>query len=285
MIYNHKIGLHVRLKDSIVEVLNNAKDYHIRYVQFFLSPTNRDSKYIKFSTEEQEAFIKLKRENFSEIFIHSSYWINPASGKKATQDISRKLLKQEIELAQRLDIPYIVLHCGSATWHKPDLSAEENKLLGIKTLCTTLNAVLKDTKNIQILLENTAHGNLSLGSDFQDFTLIKQFLDFPEKVAFCVDFSHAFSFGYDLANKEEFINLLKKTIGLSAIKLIHFNDSLEPMGSKKDRHALPGKGLIGTPVLQELIKDSALSSIPKIIEVPLAEPAVMNPLLSDISNW
>ncbi|MBY0353884.1 deoxyribonuclease IV [Candidatus Babeliales bacterium] len=285
MIYNNKLGLHIRLKDSINQILDDALLYNVAYAQFFLTQTHRDSKYIKFSKEEQELFIQRKRELFSGIFVHSSYWINPASGKKSTQEVSRKLLKQEINLAERLEIPYIVLHSGSATWHQPELSPEENKLLGIKTLCSTLNAVLKDTTNVQILLENTAHGNLCLGSDFQDFVLIKEFLDYPEKVAFCLDFSHAFSFGYNLEKEAEFTDILEKTIGLTNLKLIHFNDSLEPMGSQKDRHAIPGEGLIGAPVLQSLIKNPAFSDIPKIIEVPLPEPEIMNITLRNISAW
>lgn len=284
MSFNQQIGLHLRLKDTLLNVAQEALEYKIKAFQLFLI-AQKTEKYITLDHHDLEAFLHLKREHFSEVYIHSSYWINPASSSKEIFAISKHLLKKEIKLAKKLEIRYLVLHAGSAKGHRCTEQDPIGKERGIQALASMLNSVLKKEENVQILLENCAHGKSSIGNDFNDFALLKKELDHPEKIGFCVDFAHAFSFGYDLHPADAFVDTLDKELGLDNIKLIHFNDLIDPQGSMHDRHAFPGHGQIGKDTLATLLNHPLLSNIPKIIESPDSDQASIASSLHEVSTW
>jgi deoxyribonuclease-4 len=200
-----------------------------------------------------------------------------ATGLSVSSKISRALLKKEIALANKLEINYIVTHAGSAKGHE--------KEEGIKALAKILNGVLKSESAVKILIENTAHGNRAICSDLCDFIELKKLIKSPEKIGFCLDTAHAFSYGYDIAKTDDFVTLLDQTMGIENIKLIHLNDSAEPHGSKLDKHEVPGKGLIGKKTLQKLINHDKLKDIPIIIEPPQVEIKEIEKIINQIKKW
>ena len=260
------LGLHLKLNPDLHSIIQEAQNYNINTFQFFLTK-EQSGKYLKLDNRDLKLFLK-KRKEFNNLYIHSSYWINLASGKKIGYQTSQKLLKKEIEFAKKLNINSIILHPGSASKFKSTPQDPKCKIKGIDNLTAALNKILKNESQVKILLENTAHGNRTVGSDLNDFKLIRERLDFPEKVKFCIDFAHAFAYGYDIKDTSSFITLLDDTMGLENISLIHLNDSVEKRGSKKDKHEMPGKGLIGEKALKNLIKSPKLTNIPIILELP-----------------
>ncbi len=281
--YNHQLGLHLPLREGLEELVSDALGYNIAFFQFFLSQSQRKSKNIRPTQDSLTTFTK-QIQSFSQSYIHSSYWINAATGSDLRFNAAKSILQKEIILAKKLMIPFLVLHPGSATWHKPTEADPFCRQGGIERLVMMLNLLLKKEHDITILLENTANGGRTVGSDFYDFVEIKKRLDFPERVGFCVDFAHAFSYGYDLSDNA-FMHMLQETMGLDHIKLIHFNDSFEECGSKRDRHALPGAGLIGKKTLQKLLNHEVFRTIPKIIEVTNVSSKLIQQNLLDVSSW
>jgi len=281
----HKIGFHLRLKNGLTQLIREAIEYEINHFQFFpIWP--HTGKYIKLNGPDFQEFMTLRRKHFGEqIFLHSSYWINPSSGKKTTAQVSKGLLKKESKIAKALEIKYIVLHAGTATGFKETPEDPFCKAEGIEALARQLNCLLKNESDVQILLENTAHGNKSIGGCFSDFALLKDKLDHPEKIGFCLDTAHAFAFGHNLIETDAFIETLNKNLGLENIKLIHLNDSEEPFASKRDKHRLPGQGLIGSEALKNLIYHSKFESIPKIIEPTETNKQVTQKSITEILNW
>lgn len=281
----NRIGIHLRIKQGLLQLAQEAINLNLQHFQFFLAPTTK-SNHINIEPE-REAFLKIKHEHFSMLYLHSSYWINPASGNVTGYEVSKGLLKKELRLAQKLEIPYLVLHGGVAKDHPISPDDPYAKKAGIYALAKMLNHLLKQDPNVQFLLENCAHGNRTVGNDFADFAALKQELIHPEKIGFCVDFAHAFAYGYQLADTTNFVTMLQQTIGLDAIKLIHFNDSAEPCGSKKDQHTLPGQGLIGKETLKALVEHPELNSIPLIIEPPHTQSSKISlkSLFEDLSTW
>ena len=59
-----------------------------------------------------------------------------------------------------------------------------------------------------------------------------------------------------------------KLIGLDRIKVVHFNDSLSPLGSNVDRHEHLGKGEIGLDALKRVINHPRLKNAAFIMETP-----------------
>ena len=62
----------------------------------------------------------------------------------------------------------------------------------------------------------------------------------------CLDTCHIWDAGYDIADHlDDVISEFDRIIGLDRLKAIHLNDSLNPLGAHKDRHARLGEGHIG----------------------------------------
>lgn len=248
-----RIGIHIRLNNSIMDAIKKAESLDLKIFQnFFL---NDDGKYIVLSDTETKDFLKA-RKNFDAIIAHCSYWINLCNPK----EYNVKLLNKEIEMAKRLEYTQIVLHPGSAK----ELG---DKMAGIDLLAKRLDKVLRQNKNIKIVLENTSHANFTVGSSLEDFKILQDKLD--NQLNYCLDTAHAYAHGYDIKNDPiKFIEDVRKYMGIQNVVLIHLNDSMESLGSNKDRHGIPGEGKIGLTALQNFIKIDGLATLPVILELP-----------------
>lgn len=280
------IGLHIRLRDTVVDALQDALVCNVKHFQFFLAQavSRRRMQYVTVSRQDAATFNTLREEYGMTSYMHSSYWINSATGRSAGRVMSERFLKHEFHVARYLGIQYLVLHPGTAIDY-PTANDRVARTRGIEALATTLNALFKVEPEVTVLLENTAHGGRAIGSDLKDFPAILEKIEYPERIGLCLDFAHAFVYGYDLSNVHAFISLVDATMGCKHIKLIHLNDAYDPCGSMQDRHALPGEGLIGKPILQELIHHAAFRHIPKLIEPPLLTPEQLKKIILDISSW
>lgn len=261
-----------------------AQELGIPIFQFFLMPQKKN-KYLRLTADDRDQFVELRRKQFEQIYVHSSYWINLTSGNNESAEIAENLLKREIKLAQKLELNYLVIHPGSAKGHLKAPNDPEGQIAGLASMARILNRVIKASPDVTLLFENTPHGGRCVGSNLHDFSLLKTMLDQPDKIGFCLDIAHAFAYGYEVSKTKEFLKLLDQTMGLDQIKLIHLHDSAESFGSKKDRHALPGQGEIGASALKSLVTASPLKSVPLILELPPLTQAKIAPILEDVRDW
>ena len=75
--------------------------------------------------------------------------------------------------------------------------------------------------------------------------------------------------GYDIVNDlDGVLTEFDQVIGLERLKAVHLNDSMNGLGSHKDRHAKIGEGQIGLEALVRVIRHPALKEIPFILETP-----------------
>ena len=276
-----KIGCHLKLAPNLSSLINQAIEYDINAFQFFLL-TSQKGKYLKIQQDDFEFFIKQRRKFVSNIYIHCSYWINLASGKKKSFYTSLQILQKELRMAKLLEANYLVLHPGSANRYTTTSNAKQQ---GIDSLAKALNMVFKKEHDITLLLENTAHGNNTIGSELNDFYILRQKLDHPEKILFCLDFAHAFSYGYNIEQTQSFIDLLEKTMGIANIKLLHLSDSSEQKGKKIDKHKLPGEGLIGKTALNNLIQHPQLCQKQIILEPPCIQKEKISQTLMEFETF
>jgi deoxyribonuclease-4 len=230
---------------------------------------------LKMTPVEIQEFVRIRREHFGNLYVHGSYWINLAG----IAHNGYESFKKEVSLAKKLEFTHMVLHPGSANGAKELIE-------GIDALARILNVMAKKEEKITFVLENTAHGNMSVGSDIQNFYTLLTKLDKPECVSFCIDTAHAYAYGYDIVNDlEGFIEFLDKTIGINAIQLIHLNDTNEKMGSRIDRHTMIGKGGIGLSALKRFVLHPKLIDIQLIVEPPILEDDEERLLLEMIKSW
>ncbi len=270
------IGIHIRFIESLQDLIERARALEVPFFQSFLV-VKTTGMIVRPTMEERNQFLAARRQHFQQLYVHGSYWINLASLLHA----HHRALSRELAVAKKLEFNHIVLHPGSAKGGK-------SKADGIDALARTLNDVLKYEHDIKIILENTAHGALSVGGDIQDFVRLMGKLDHPEKIRFCIDTAHAYSYGYDIVDdlrREAFIQLLDSTIGSGNIALLHVNDTREKLGSKMDRHEAIGKGRIGETALKAFCMHPKLASIPLLLELPVLSLEQEVEMLAMVRGW
>ncbi len=269
------IGLHLRLTHSITNLAQKAAALKLPTFQcFFLHQDTH--RFIKPSQDEINAFAQV-RSQFKQLFVHSAYWTNLASIKS----ISLRVIRNELKLAKAFGFTHLILHPGSA-------KGAQDRTEGIDALVRRLNTLLKHEDDITLVLENTAHGKLAVGSDLDDFKLILQKLDHPEKISFCIDTVHAHAFGYnilDVHGQRQFFDKINETIGFERIALIHLNNTLAKAGSCIDRHTLLTEGVIDMRALQQFVLNEHIAHVPVIMELPAALPEVEKDHVDLVRAW
>lgn len=269
------IGLHLRLTTTLSALLEKAQEMNNPVVQCFFIPQG-SSTYAEFSPEEVALCLE-RRAFFKELYVHASYWVNLAG----RYNNGWRPFHKELELAKQLAFTHIVIHPGSAT-------GCATKDEGIECLARALNKILSQEHEVKIVLENTSHANKTVGGDIEDFAKLLGFLNHPEKVAFCLDSAHAYSYGYSLSTPEDahnFIDLFDTLIGAQRVVALHLNDAAERCGSRIDKHAAPGQGEIGKETLQAFMNHPKLLHTSIILEMPILPEPEEIALLEEIRQW
>jgi len=155
----------MRLEETLLATAQRAHRLGLRFFQCFFV-TQSTGRVIKPTDEDVDAFIRFRQEHFDELILHGSYWINLAGVHQHTH----RAFLREATLAKRLAFTHMVLHCGSA---KGALERRD----GIDALARSLNELLVDENGLIILLENTAHAGLCIGSDIRDFGALRPKLE------------------------------------------------------------------------------------------------------------
>ncbi|TPE56920.1 deoxyribonuclease IV [[Mycoplasma] falconis] len=193
-----------------------------------------------------------------DIIVHAPYIVNPANPDKQAFAIS--FLSAEINRMNTINAKYLVLHPGS--------SMEYSRKQALDTLVDSLNQIINNTKDVIICLETMAGKGSQVCSSFEDIIYVINNVEKPDRVKICLDTCHIWDAGYNLKNYAEFKEYLIKNDYLKHIKVVHLNDSLNPLNSKKDRHANIDKGFIGLETLKTILYDKDFEGIPFILETP-----------------
>ena len=252
------IGSHVSFnkEDQLIGSVKEALSYNATTFMFYTGAPQNTMRYPLDNNKTIEA-IKLMKNNgidINDVIIHAPYIINLANPNN--KDFAISFLKQEIKRAKELGINKIVLHPGSHV----GLGIEA----GIKNIAECLGYALDD--EIMICLETMAGKGSEIGSKLEE---IKKIMDLVSKPLYvCLDTCHLNDAGYNMHEFDEFLNVFDSIIGLSKIKCVHVNDSLNEINTHKDRHANIGYGKIGFESLIKIIYHEKLKSIPKILETP-----------------
>lgn len=270
------IGLHLRLETTFTQLIEKAVRLELPLFQCFLL-LQETGKLLPLSDEDVNSYLAIRRQHFKDLYVHGSFRINLAG----INDADHFALRRELAMAQRLEFTHMVLHAGSAT-------GLPSKQEGVHVMAKLLNSLVRYESGIKIVLENAAHGNMVVGSDLQDFKLLRSLLDQPEKILFCIDTAHAHSYGYplhDAASRDAFIEIVDQTVGIATVVLLHVNDTHEAMGSKKDRHAIVGQGTIGDEALKAWMLSPRLAHIPVIMEMPELSEEEEKMILARVRSW
>ena len=258
------IGSHVSFSknEQLIKSVKEALSYNANTFMFYTgAPQNTSRSELSYDLiEEANRLMEENGIDKSKIIVHAPYIINLANdSKKESYDFSINFLKQEIDRCVKLGVKNIVLHPGS------HVGLGEKK--GLDNIVFALKNILSEDKGVRILLETMAGKGSELGKTTDE---LKYIIDNVNKsnLGVCLDTCHLNDSGIDINKFNEYLEEFDKKIGIYKIGCIHINDSLNIIGSHKDRHANIGFGTIGFNPLINIIYDKRFEEIPKILETP-----------------
>ncbi len=198
-----------------------------------------------------------------EIVVHAPYIINLANTvKPETYELAVEFLEKEIVRTAAMRSRILVLHPGSHVNAGVEAGTEQI----IKGLNTVLD---QNGDDVLIALETMAGKGSEVGRSFEELKAIYEGVKKKDRLRVCFDTCHVNDAGYDLVNAyDDVFAEFDRVIGLEQIAVFHVNDSVNPLGAHKDRHANIGKGTIGYDILHRVVHDERFLDIPKILETP-----------------
>lgn len=260
-----KIGSHVGMagKEMFLASVKEAESYGANVLMLYTgAPQNTRRKEIK-DLNIEAGWAYAKQAGIREIVVHAPYIINLANTvKPETFELAVQFLEKEIRRTAAMRSHILVLHLGSAL----DAGAEA----GIAQTVRGLNMVLDENEDeVFIALETMAGKGSEIGRTFEEIKAIYDGVNKKERLRVCFDTCHVNDAGYDLVHDYDGVfKHFDQVIGLDQIAVFHINDSLNPLGAHKDRHANIGQGTIGFETLHRLVHDPRFMEIPKILETP-----------------
>lgn len=260
-----KLGCHVGMagKDMFLASAREAASYGANVFMLYTGePQNTRRKEI-FELNIDAGWEYAHEHGINEIVVHAPYIINLANTvKPETYELAVEFLEKEIVRTAAMKSRILVLHPGS------HVNAGEQA--GIAQIVKGLNTVLNQNDDeVFIALETMAGKGSEIGRSFEELKAIYDGVDRKERLCVCFDTCHVNDAGYDIVNHyDEVFAEFDRVIGLEQIAVFHVNDSLNPLGAHKDRHANIGKGTIGYDTLHRLVHDENFANVPKILETP-----------------
>lgn len=221
----------------------------------------------------------LKQYGFTknEVVVHAPYIINLANPDEEKREFAVKVLTEEVKRSFHLGAKHIVLHPGSAV--------NKDRIQSIKWISNGINQVIENTKLLDVIIsiETMAGKGNEVGITFEEIKQMIDGVENKERIGVCIDTCHIYDGGYDIKNDyENVIKHFHNIIGLDYLKVIHLNDSIHGLFSKKDRHANIGYGKIGFETLLKFTEDERFSNIPIILETPYINDK--SPYMYEIQN-
>jgi deoxyribonuclease-4 len=259
------IGAHMSISGGVFNAILAGEELGCTTIQMFTKNNNQWRAKELTSAEVDKFFEHQKRTGISPIVGHNGYLINLASPKDDIFALSKESMLVELQRAEKLGLPYLVMHPGS------HLGTGEKE--GIKKIAGTINWLHQKTLGyeVKICLETTAGQGSNLGYKFEQLAQIIELVKENQRMGVCYDTCHTFAAGYDIRTKKAYqdtFNEFDKVIGLSRLNVIHLNDAVKDLGSRVDRHTHIGEGRIGLEGFRLLMNDKRWEKIPKILETP-----------------
>lgn len=264
-----KLGCHVGMagKEMFLASAKEAASYGANVFMLYTgAPQNTRRKDI-LELNIEAGWEYARQHGIEEIVVHAPYIINLANTvKPETYELAVEFLEKEIIRTAAMRSRIMVLHPGSHV----NAGVEAGIAQVIKGLNTVLN---QNDDDVYIALETMAGKGSEVGRTFEELKAIYDGVDKKDRLRVCFDTCHVNDAGYDIVNHyDEVFEEFDKVIGLDQIAVFHINDSMNPLGAHKDRHANIDKGSIGYETLHRLVHDERFIDVPKILETPwLAE--------------
>lgn len=228
----------------------------------FFTRNPRGGRAKDINLQDVQEFLQLAQENhFGKIVAHAPYTMNCAGAKENLRDFARETMADDLKRLELTPGNYYNFHPGNHVGQGAET--------GIARIAEILNEVLTEEQSTTVLLETMSGKGSEIGRNFDELRQIIDRVERKDKLGVCLDTCHVWDGGYDIVNNLDGVfTEFDSVIGLDRLKAIHLNDSMNGLGSHKDRHAKIGEGEIGLEALVRVIRHPATKGIPFILETP-----------------
>lgn len=257
------LGCHLSSSGGYTAMAKQAAAINANTFQFFTrNPRGGAAKDI--DEEDVKEFHRLSEEyGIKTILAHAPYTMNPAASDERIRGFTLEIIANDLERMEYTPGNLYNFHPGS--------HVKQGMEKGIELIADVINQTLKPTHSTTLLIETMTGKGTEVGGRFEEIREIIDRVDpdIRDKVGVCFDTCHVNDAGYDLVNNlDGVLTEFDKTVGLYRIKALHLNDSMNPLGSKKDRHQKIGEGFLGLEAITRIINHEALKDLPFNLETP-----------------
>ena len=255
------IGCHLSSSKGFLAMGRQAWKLGADTFQFF-TRNPRGSKAKELDSADAAALMALLAErNFAPVIAHAPYTLNLCSAEKKNRTFAREIMADDLRRMEYLPGQLYNFHPGSHVGQGTET--------GIAYIADALNAILTPEQSTTVLLETMSGKGSEVGGRFEELREILDRVELSDRMGVCLDTCHVSDAGYALAEDLDGVLMeFDRVIGLNRLKAIHLNDSLNPCGAHKDRHARIGEGCIGLEALRRVVNHPALKDLPFCLETP-----------------
>ena len=217
----------------------------------------------------------LDADGFGRLVAHAPYTYNPCSAKERAREFALEAMAEDLQRMEALPGQYYNFHPGA--------HVGQGAVAGIELIADALSNVMFEGQRTCVLLETMAGKGTEVGRSFEELAAIIAAvgervpqLAGPETLGVCLDTCHVHDAGYDIVHDlDGVLSEFDRVVGLERLRAVHINDSKNPRGAHKDRHACIGEGYIGSEELgggldafARIVNHPALRDLPFILETP-----------------
>ena len=255
------IGCHLSSSKGFAAMGNQALKLGADTFQFF-TRNPRGSKAKALDEADAAALADLLRDRaFAPIIAHAPYTLNLCGASEENRTFARETMEDDLRRLEHIPGQYYNFHPGSHVGQGVEA--------GTALIAQALNQILTPDQTTTVLLETMAGKGSEVGGRFEELRMILDQVELGEKMGVCLDTCHVSDGGYDIiGDLDGVLAEFDRVIGLDRLKAIHLNDSKNPPGSRKDRHACLGEGTIGLEALTRIVRHPALRDLPFCLETP-----------------
>lgn len=254
------IGNHLSSSGGFYAMGKNALKLGANTFAFF-TRNPRGGKAKDIDPKDVQAFLDFAQENnFGKLVAHAPYTMNLCAAKEDIRNFGKEMLKDDLKRMEYVPGNYYNFHPGSHVGQGEEVATQ--------LIIDALNESLTKEQTTIVLLETMAGKGSEMGRNFEEIKKIIDGVELNEKLGVCLDTCHIWDGGYDVADIDCVLAEFDRVIGLDRLKAVHLNDSMNEMGSHKDRHEKIGEGKIGAEILKRVVTHPLLYGKPFILETP-----------------
>ncbi len=255
------IGAHVSQAGGLQKAVERGIERDCQAIQIF----NQSPRMWRPTAYDEDDFAefrdRIKGSSIKAVLIHAVYLLNCASEDREIRQKSLASLIQSLRVGDGIAATGVVLHPGSAK--KGDVRQ------AIKRAGKVIKQALAESDRCQLHLEDTAGAGGTLGRSFEELAELLDAAGGQKRLGLCLDSCHLYASGYDVSTANglrETLDQCDRAVGLQRLRSLHVNDSMTPLGSNRDRHALLGEGELGDRGIAAFLSEPRFERLPCVLE-------------------